>query len=78
MSDNGHADARTDEYTPVTAADVTDLELLPKRFDFLAGEVRALIETLTQRVIPMLNEQARVTVETDRRIARLEMNHARR
>lgn len=44
----------SDDYKPVTREDVTDLALLPKRFDMFATEVRQSFELLNERLIPML------------------------
>lgn len=45
---------KPDGYTPVTREQVTDLELLPRRFDLLAMEIRALVDVLNIKVIPAI------------------------
>lgn len=44
-----------DGYTAITAADVDDLALLPRRFDHFAAEVRQSFEILAQQILPKLD-----------------------
>jgi hypothetical protein len=62
----------SDDYKPVTREDVTDLALLPKRFDLFAHEVRQSFELLTERLIPALTRIEEKLEDFGVRIARLE------
>ena len=65
----------SDEYKPVTREDVTDLALLPKRFDLFATEVRQSFELLTERLIPALTRIEEKLEDFGVRLARLERGH---
>lgn len=45
-----------DGFVPVTREDVTDLALLPKRFDLFAADVKQSFEILAGKILPLLNE----------------------
>lgn len=60
-----------DDFKPVSAFDVSDVGLLPRRLDLLAGEVRSLAEFTRDRVVPMLEQIAEQLDETAVEIADL-------
>ena len=65
----------SDDYKPVTREDVTDLALLPKRFDLFAAEVRQSFELLTERLIPALTRIEEKLEDFGVRLSRLERAH---
>lgn len=68
-----------DKFKPVQSADVTDLALLPKRFDLFASEVRDAFGRLTtqlgDRIIPMLERIESRLSDMEVRVDRLERGH---
>lgn len=70
-----------DSYHPVTRDDVTDLALLPRRFDVFAAEVRTSFELLRELIVPALTEIKASIAHLCRRVEVLEQNqlsaHAR-
>lgn len=86
------SDDRGNDRAPITAADVTDLAGLPRRFDMFAAEVRTSFELLTERLVPFmtridaaiddlavrLDNLERGQVDVRQRIEALERNAAKR
>lgn len=64
--------ARVDRYRPVTREDVTDIALLPRRFDLFAAEVRTSLELLGEKVIQTLARIERAQLELARRLDHVE------
>lgn len=50
-------------FTPLTREELTDAELLPRRFRFLEGEVRELIGVIRRQLIPRLEAQSEILLE---------------
>lgn len=60
------------EFTPGTAEDVTDLELLPRRFDLFAAEMRQRFELLDLKLPAALDRIASALGDIAERLGRLE------
>ena len=65
-----------DGFVPVTRDDVTDLALLPKRFDLFAADVRQSFEILSGKVLPLLAELRDLVKQHGDRLAYLERSKA--
>ncbi len=52
------ADPKQPAFVPITRNEVDDHALLPRRFDFLAGEVRELLDVLNRKVVPAMDRLA--------------------
>lgn len=76
MADRKRDSHPPDTFVPITRDDVSDIALLPARFNLLAGEVRELLGVLRHQVVPqladirtMLADIRREGVATDARVA---------
>lgn len=65
-------DSIDDKFRPVQAADVTDLALLPRRFDALASEVRLGFEMFGNKILPALDRIRDAIEDLAVRVTRLE------
>lgn len=61
-----------DGFKPATAADVTDLELLPRRFEQFAAEVRTSFELLGEKILPKLERIEVAITDLAQRMGALE------
>lgn len=63
-----------DEFKPARAADVTDLELLPKRFDFFASETRDMLAVIVgklDRIAVVVERTDRHAIDAHQKIVRI-------
>lgn len=65
------------DFKPVTAADVTDLALLPGEFRAFANEMRSSIEQLVTRIYPALDEIKEGLIDMRLRVNQLERDQSR-
>ncbi|HEY6038807.1 MAG TPA: hypothetical protein VIV58_31210 [Kofleriaceae bacterium] len=59
-------------YKPVTGEDVTDLALLPKRFDLFASAVQQQLDVIGNKILPLLTEIRDEVKDLRSRVAELE------
>lgn len=71
----------SDGYQPVTRDDVSDLALLPRRFDLFAAEVKQGFEILANQILPKLDriaatqsDQGHELAQLSKRVAALELH----
>jgi len=62
-------------YRPVTAADVTDHALLPKRFDMFEAYVHGEFKTLGEKIMPLLQQLTESVGGAHKRLSDLEHGH---
>jgi hypothetical protein len=62
----------SEEFRPVRPDEVSDLALLPKRFDAFAAEVRSSFELLGNKILPALERLEEAMAELGQRVTRLE------
>lgn len=65
-------DPFNDTFKPVTRDDMTDLALLPRRFDMFAYEVKQSFETLTGKILPFMQRVEHAINDLSRRVGDLE------
>lgn len=76
---NGRAPASgptgTDGYKPVTRDDVSDLALLPRRFDLFAAEVKQGFEMLANQILPKLDRIVATQTDQGYELTQLRRDH---
>lgn len=60
------------KFKPVTPADVTDLALLPRRFDLFAEEVRTSFTLLGDKILPAIGRIEAAIVDIGQRVTSVE------
>ena len=66
-----------DGFKPITRDEVSELALLPRRFDQFASEVRQSFELLAEKLIPTLARLEEVIADHGRRLSDLEQHQRR-
>lgn len=60
-----------DGFIPIRRDELTDLELLPRRFDMLAGEVRELLGVIRHQLVPAIQRLTEQSADDRRELSRL-------
>ena len=76
-SDGTKTDASTDLFKPVTRDDMTDLALLPRRFDMFAFEVKESFTRLSAKLLPFMQRMEAAVTDIRERVGELERHRIR-
>ncbi len=67
----------TGDFKPVTADEVSDLALLPRRFDQFVAEFRTSFELLVEKLLPAINRIDDAIADHGQRLSAVEARVAR-